>query len=89
MSLIKYAEIKDFLANKKLNLRATSSKIDALKGVDYVIIATPTDYDPVTNHFNTSSVEFVVKDVIEYNDSATMLIKSTIPAGFTVGQREC
>ena len=83
VSPIADAELEDFLANRALNLRATTDKRDAYSGAEFVIVATPTDYDPDTNAFNTGSVNQVVADVTALNPDAVSVIKSTIPVGFT------
>ncbi|MGL5122739.1 MAG: nucleotide sugar dehydrogenase [Fusobacteriaceae bacterium] len=81
-------EIQEYLEKNTLNLKATLNKEEAFSNVDYIVIATPTDYDTTKNYFDTSSVEKVIKDIREINENATIIIKSTVPVGYTETMRE-
>lgn len=87
-SPIEDEDIEDFLSNKNLNFSATLDAAAAYKGADFIIVATPTDYDAKTNYFNTSTVEAVIEQVLLVNQQATIIIKSTVPVGYTASIRE-
>lgn len=88
ISPIADVEIEDYLKNKELNLTATTDAFKAYEHADYVIISTPTNYDPIQNYFNTRSVEAVIANVLAINEDAVMIVKSTVPVGYTAKVRE-
>ena len=88
ISPIEDKDIEEYLLKDNLNFKATLNKEEAYKNADFIIIATPTDYESITNYFNTKSIEFVIADVLSINPNATMIIKSTIPVGYTKSLRE-
>ena len=88
ISHIKDAEIEDFLAHKELNLHPTNDTAVAYKDAEYVVVATPTNYDPDKNYFDTSSVEKAIDAILEVNKDVTIIIKSTIPVGYTLELRK-
>ena len=87
-SPIEDSELEDYLSHRPLNLHATLDQAEAYTGADFVIVATPTDYDPETNYFNTGSIESVVQDVLQFNPQAVIVIKSTVPVGYTARLRQ-
>lgn len=88
VSPIEDEQIQEYLTSRPLNLKATTDKAEAFEGADFVVVATPTDYDPKTNYFNTRTVEAVVGETLAINPAATIIIKSTVPVGYTASLRE-